>query len=274
MGWNEIYLRDQRYDAVIHMVTAADGAEKFYGLESNEARYEGIQRAVEVDHLIQKNWTGHSQLYLIDNNVDSFDEKIKRVERTVLNLVGIPQSTIFNCKYLISVVDDIPHDINYEKLEVLELYLTGPPNTQSKLIKKGISPNFNYVMETKKLEEGEEITRRRIITSRDFILYNQERNDPDKIKMKKKRVSFMYKNQHYIIDTFVNVDGAPSLLRIETEKEKDQVEIPDFIHTIREVTDEEQYSTYEMTNKSYILPKDDKEALEKKIKELTENKAL
>lgn len=32
--------RDQRYDAVIHMVTAADGATKFYSGENNEARYE------------------------------------------------------------------------------------------------------------------------------------------------------------------------------------------------------------------------------------------
>jgi hypothetical protein len=32
-------LRDFRYDAIIHLTTAALGAEKFYSLE-NEARYE------------------------------------------------------------------------------------------------------------------------------------------------------------------------------------------------------------------------------------------
>lgn len=61
-GWNEVYLRDSRYDAVIHMVTAADGAEKFYDLDTNEARYEDMKTAVEVDKKIQKNWSGHSQL--------------------------------------------------------------------------------------------------------------------------------------------------------------------------------------------------------------------
>jgi len=29
-GWSTIQLRDRRYEAVIHMVTSADGAEEFY----------------------------------------------------------------------------------------------------------------------------------------------------------------------------------------------------------------------------------------------------
>lgn len=41
MGWNPINLRDKRYDAVLHMVTAADGAADFYN-KSNEARYEDV----------------------------------------------------------------------------------------------------------------------------------------------------------------------------------------------------------------------------------------
>ena len=35
-------LRDKRYDLVIHMSTAADGAEKYYDLSSNKARSENI----------------------------------------------------------------------------------------------------------------------------------------------------------------------------------------------------------------------------------------
>lgn len=39
MGFNTIQLRDNRYDAVIHLVTAANGAEEHYSLD-NTARYE------------------------------------------------------------------------------------------------------------------------------------------------------------------------------------------------------------------------------------------
>jgi len=50
-GLNEDEIRDRyfifsfnlRYDAVIHMVTAADGAEKYYCLSNNEARHEPIK---------------------------------------------------------------------------------------------------------------------------------------------------------------------------------------------------------------------------------------
>lgn len=32
-GWNEIELRDNRYNQIIHMVSAAVGAEEFYSTE-------------------------------------------------------------------------------------------------------------------------------------------------------------------------------------------------------------------------------------------------
>ena len=41
-GWSTIQLRDRRYEAVIHMVTSADGAVNFYSDVNNEARYETI----------------------------------------------------------------------------------------------------------------------------------------------------------------------------------------------------------------------------------------
>jgi hypothetical protein len=42
-GWNTVHMLN-RYDAVIHLVTAADGAEEFYSL-SNEARSESPELA-------------------------------------------------------------------------------------------------------------------------------------------------------------------------------------------------------------------------------------
>lgn len=41
-GWSTIQLRDKRYEAVVHLVSAADGAESFYNHATNEARYENI----------------------------------------------------------------------------------------------------------------------------------------------------------------------------------------------------------------------------------------
>jgi len=49
-------LRDKRYDAVIHLVTAADGAEKYYTLANNQARYEDVPTAISVDRQLQGAW--------------------------------------------------------------------------------------------------------------------------------------------------------------------------------------------------------------------------
>ena len=49
LGWDSIQLRDARYDQVVHMMTAASGAEQFYQLSNNSARSEGIELARELD---------------------------------------------------------------------------------------------------------------------------------------------------------------------------------------------------------------------------------
>jgi hypothetical protein len=36
-----------RYNGIIHLVTAADGAEKFFETTTNTARYENIELAME-----------------------------------------------------------------------------------------------------------------------------------------------------------------------------------------------------------------------------------
>jgi hypothetical protein len=37
-GWSWVTLRDRRYDRVVFLSSAANGAEKFYTLENNVAR--------------------------------------------------------------------------------------------------------------------------------------------------------------------------------------------------------------------------------------------
>ena len=45
VGCESNQLRDERYDQVIHMVTAASGAEPFYQLSNNSSRSEGLESA-------------------------------------------------------------------------------------------------------------------------------------------------------------------------------------------------------------------------------------
>ena len=66
LGCNEIEIRDG-YDAVFHLVTAAKGAEEFYTMDNNAARYETPEQACALDDRLLASWTGHPRLRVIDN---------------------------------------------------------------------------------------------------------------------------------------------------------------------------------------------------------------
>lgn len=66
-AWNTIQLRDKRYEAVVHMVTAADGADKFYSGDNNVARYETVEEAVKLDKKLINAWVGHPHFSIIEN---------------------------------------------------------------------------------------------------------------------------------------------------------------------------------------------------------------
>lgn len=67
-GWSTIQLRDRRYEAVIHLVTAADGAEIFYSNSNNQARYESVTEAQELDKKLINAWVGHPHFSIIQNS--------------------------------------------------------------------------------------------------------------------------------------------------------------------------------------------------------------
>lgn len=76
-----------RYDAVVHLVTAAIGAEQFFSHETNEHRLEGVEEAVRVDHALRAGWSGHPNLQVIENG-GTFQEKLDRAVAAVLAALG------------------------------------------------------------------------------------------------------------------------------------------------------------------------------------------
>jgi hypothetical protein len=82
------------YDAIIHLQSAAIGAEDFYILENNPARQEKtIKEAREKDDRILSCWIGHKKLFVIDNSTN-FEDKINRLFHTVCNFIISPQTNL------------------------------------------------------------------------------------------------------------------------------------------------------------------------------------
>ena len=76
-----------RYDLVLHLTTAADGAEKYYTTENNAARLETPEQAKALDAKIRTCYErAHKNVQVVDNSTD-FTGKLKRATGHVVDLV-------------------------------------------------------------------------------------------------------------------------------------------------------------------------------------------
>lgn len=85
-------LHGGRYDAVIHLVTAANGAVQYYTTANNAQRYEkadeaGIRLACELDQKCINAWAEHPNHVIIDN-AGSFEHKLQRVLLSIEAVIG------------------------------------------------------------------------------------------------------------------------------------------------------------------------------------------
>lgn len=76
-GMSELEMRESLYDGIIHLVTAAEGAEAHYSIANNSARLESVEQARAIDLRLRAAWSGHSQLKIVDNSTP-FADKITR----------------------------------------------------------------------------------------------------------------------------------------------------------------------------------------------------
>ena len=97
--WNELMAscgtnQDEilnRYAGVVHLASAAEGAEKFYTLETNVNRYEkadeaGLALARSLNSKVLDAWSPHPVLRTIES-MEDFDKKMKLVVKTIYDII-------------------------------------------------------------------------------------------------------------------------------------------------------------------------------------------
>ena len=67
LSLEDIEISDNRYNHVVHLQSAAIGAEKFYTTEDHTARFEGLELARERDNNAMEAWRDHPYVDIIDN---------------------------------------------------------------------------------------------------------------------------------------------------------------------------------------------------------------
>src|ERR1035437_5883951 len=124
------------YDGVVHLVTAAIGAEEFYTKENNAARRGDAEEAKDADMRTLHAWTGHPKLKIIDNST-GFEEKMKRVLAAVFNLIGVPEPLEIEKKFLLAEVPNFDKiETHYHTTEIEQTYLLSVADVELRVRRK------------------------------------------------------------------------------------------------------------------------------------------
>lgn len=244
VGTSEVELRDS-YDAVFHLVTAAKGAEAFYTKETNAARMENIEEAVVADDKTLAAWAGHPHLRVIDNST-GFEDKIRRLIKEISSYLGEPQPYEIERKFLIEMPDlKAFNNPTLEKVEIIQTYLRSMgPDEEIRIRQRGIDGHFVYTRTIKKGSGKTRLETEQRISKDQYLTYLMDA-DPKYKPIRKNRYCFVYNNQYLEIDVYPFWNDK-AILEVEINNEMGQVEIPDNIKVIKEVTDIREY------NNSYI----------------------
>lgn len=237
MGLNNVDVRDKRYDAVLHLCTAAKGATEFYTCDNNSSRTEGIEQAVMLDDKIIKAWMGHPHLRVIPNR-GTFEDKLNTIISEISSVLGIPEPIEMERKFLVDVIDDIPDS---REMEIFQTYLVERNGEESRIRKRGENGHYAYFLTTKKhLEANQRVEVERLITPAEYINLMNLAN-PDQQTIHKLRRCFVWNNRYYELDTFVSPSMPHCLLEIEDVTEDEIITFPPFLRFIEEVTENPDY---------------------------------
>lgn len=236
-----------RYDGVIHLVTAADGAKDFYTLENNKARSESPRKAIELDNKTQRAWLGHPHHLIIDNST-GFEGKILRALKALSSVLGIPEPTEIERKFKIlnfhpSLIpsDSIP-------LEIIQDYLISRNDIERRLriLELYGEKTFFYTEKSETGKTGVRNERERIITENDYYrLFAQVDTNLETIQ--KTRHCFVYAGHKFELDVYKSPDTMKEKASLEVELVdiNEPVELPPQFQ-LEEVTGKKGYSNYDI----------------------------
>lgn len=228
------------YDAVLHLVTCAKGAEYAYNY-GNAARYESVELAREKDDLALRAWSRHRSLRVIDNSVD-FEDKINRAVAEIYRIVGQSAPQTEKSKYLIRMPDceAIQKTYNAVAVEMMQTYLTKTnPRIERRVRQQRNGSGYLYFYTEKRLgDDGKAWVTEKPISQKEYVSLLME-GDIQLHPVRKTKYSFACGDRRMEIDIYpfsedkavLFVYGKPSAYAL----------IPPELRIIRDVTGDTEY---------------------------------
>lgn len=234
-----------RYDAVIHMMTPAIGAEDAYTTENNKARTEGLKEARELDIKTRNAWMKSPNFVVIDNST-GFKEKVDRFFDAVYRILGIPVPTDEKRVFLVEKPDtaNIESVEGVTKMKVYQTYLpSNDLDVEVRICEKSANGSSAYFYTEKKLQaNGQYEEKSRILNVREYQSYLK--NGVKSFSMT--RYCFQYEEQFCELDIYDGREDA--VLEITPTEAVFVVDIPACMAVKKEITSNPEYERVHFAN--------------------------
>ena len=237
---DEISWRDN-YDAIFHLVTAANGAEEFYTKANNAARYESVEEAIDLDNRLLASWTGHKYLRVIDNSTD-FEGKMRKLESEIATFLGEEHPYEMERKFLIEYpdIDWLEHHPLCHRIDISQTYLISDDGEEIRVRRRGENGNYIYYETHKRALDGMKRISTETRLSKSEYRRRLKNADPERRTIHKQRYCLTYDNQYFEIDVYP-FWHRQAILEIELREEDAGIRFPEEIHVIREVTGDPEF---------------------------------
>ena len=229
------------YDAVIHLVTCAKGAEFAYNL-GNTARTESLEYAREMDDRTLRAWRGHPNLHIIDNSVN-FEDKINRAIVEIYRLLGEPEPMVNKRKFLVDMPNIALLTEKYGALviDMMQTYLCfTQPGVERRIRQQENGEDYRYFYTEKHVtDDGEKWVTEKPISEKQYLHYLMEGDDALH-SVRKKKHRFIYGDCRFELDVYPFSNDRAVLFMYG------EAEIPPEITVIREVTGDPAYKNRQL----------------------------
>lgn len=234
-----------RYRAIIHMVTAANGAKEAFekSRADNPARSkdETCEVAIALDEKIKSAYIGHNEIYYIGNETD-FEGKKQKALHIFLSCVGEPVPSQHQEKIIIKKPTyEYLLNKKAQRRNIIQVYLKSNGKEERRIRMMGDGNNFVYYLTKKAIGNYNDYIEKSI--SKDIYDALMLEMDMERRPIIKDRWYFSEGDTYYNLDIYPNWEKY-AVLEIRGSREDVDAKLPVGIEEVKNVTGDIKYSNY------------------------------
>ena len=164
-----------------------------------------------MDGRLARAWVGHNALHVVENGTGSFEEKMRRTVDVVCRSLGVPGPRSQPRWWIVRNVDEAAlAQLEPAEWKLEHVFLRTSDGTESRVTKKssvGGGPATYHHRVRGKMVGDEHSTSERTLSLREYKALLKTR-DPGRLKIKKTRRAFLWRDEYYMLDTFHSPESA------------------------------------------------------------------